>query len=70
MKFVINAAVAALVLTFVAPDIAQAQKKDCAKIRGQCAATHAKVTGYRQNDRNPGGTSYGKTTECAKAKGC
>jgi len=69
MKFLISAAMAALVLIFLAADMAEAQKKDCGKIRAECRATYANVSGYRQNDRNPGGT-YPKYRECLKAKGC
>ena len=70
MKFVISTAVAALVVTFLAPGIAEAQKKDCAKIRLECRAAHGGVGGYRQNDRGGSGATYSRVRECIASKGC
>jgi hypothetical protein len=69
MKFVISTAVVALVVTFLAPGIAEAQKKDCAKIRQECRAAYGGFGGYRQNDRNSGAT-FSRVRECIASKGC
>jgi hypothetical protein len=71
MKLVMSTAVAAVVLTFLATGLAEAEKNDCTKVRHVCIAeVHGGDSPFDHwVDRAAEGT-YFKVSECMRARGC